>query len=215
VESHVSQKARDASTPLRAGYGRRFLPSLQDSVPFLAAYPGLTSWAIVCRRCANRVGWVIIARFVRRATRLHFVPGCSATHGVPSPVASRFTNPWRDGGVESHVSQRTRDRSTSLRAGYGAAVCAVPPGLGSTFSSLPRTYVLGYRMPSLRDWSVVVYCCALRPSSNPALVAGCSVTHVVSSPVAWRFANPRRGRGIACLAKEARHGAPRGCCGVG
>jgi hypothetical protein len=32
-------------------------------------------------------------------------------------------------------------------------VRVVPPGLGSYLSSLPRTYVRGYRMPPLRGWS--------------------------------------------------------------
>jgi hypothetical protein len=37
------------SDSAQAGFGVRFVPSLRDSVPFLAAYPGLTSWAIICR----------------------------------------------------------------------------------------------------------------------------------------------------------------------
>ena len=43
----------------------------------------------------------------------------------------------------------------------GIGVSAVPTGLGSLSLSLPRTYLLGYRMPPLRGCSCGAACCAL------------------------------------------------------
>jgi hypothetical protein len=67
----MSRKGRETAR-LRSGQamGRRFVPSLRDLVPLFQVYPGLTSWAIVCRRYATGVWWFIVVRFVRRATRL-------------------------------------------------------------------------------------------------------------------------------------------------
>jgi hypothetical protein len=42
--------------------GELFVPSLRDLVPLWLAYPGLTSWAIVCRPSGAGVGWFGLRR---------------------------------------------------------------------------------------------------------------------------------------------------------
>jgi hypothetical protein len=57
-----------------------------------------TAW--VCDDCLKTVA------FLRDL--VPFSLACGAAEVVPFPVVAQ-PNPWRDGGVESHVSQRTRD----------------------------------------------------------------------------------------------------------
>jgi len=44
-------------------------------------------------------------------------------------------------------------RDSGESRAWAGCLSALPTGLGCILLSLPRTYVLGYRMSSLRDWS--------------------------------------------------------------
>src|ERR1700691_883773 len=78
-------------------------------------------------------------------------------------------------------------------------VSAVPTGLGSLSSNLPRTYVLGYRMPPLRGCSLPAHSvpspkiCFSRNSLAPKTGTTEAVLHCLSVLIRanpWLILNP-------------------------
>src|SRR5208283_2513419 len=147
VESHVSQKKRDPSTPLRAGYGAPTFALLAANSGFLtglSARFGMTRFygggiqnvprgvklaAFLVSVDAGLEG-LLHPRFLGLAARLKSCPS----------RAWRFPNLQRDGVVESHVSQRTRDMGHPVCGGAGLPqVFFRPFGAGlSSPASYPR-----------------------------------------------------------------------------
>jgi len=104
-------KCARPSDSAQAGFGVRFAPSLRDSVPFLAAYPGLTSWAIICRPSGAQVfaasaslpSWG--SDLLRLVARLKSCP--SRSWSFPNPQRMGLWNP---------TLRKVREEWATLRA---------------------------------------------------------------------------------------------------
>ena|SRR5208282_1073376 len=169
VESHVSQKKRDPSTPLRAGYGAPTFALLAANSGFLtglSARFGMTRFygggiqnvprgvklaAFLVSVDAGLEG-LLHPRFLGLAARLKSCPS----------RAWRFPNLQRDGVVESHVSQRTRDMGH--------------PGLWW------RRLTAGFLSP-LRGW--VIVSCFLPTACAPSASSGQAVGCILSPLRGW------------------------------
>jgi hypothetical protein len=151
LESHVSQSARDMGHPLRRPARS---PSTEAKAPFLF-------WAL-CAALKRRSSTVL---------RGFGAVGLARLTSCPSR-AWRFPNPQRDGVVESHVSQNTRDMGHPLRR---------PARTTSTGAEARFLF-----------WAL---CAALKRRSSTVLYwvrCGWLVARLTSCPSrAWRFPNPQ------------------------
>jgi hypothetical protein len=75
-----------------------------------------------------------------------------------------------------------------MQCGRNLIVGVGPGGLGSCFSSVPRTYVRGYHMPPLRGWGLVVRSASSYAGSIPAARYS---SRDPSTPFVTRFARDK------------------------